>query len=156
MASRLVSALSLLGFIALTTGCMEQYDPRRFWKQAQDEREIAHRRIPKLTAKGEIPPKEVSAAEADPIFAKYSQMCASCHGEKGMGDGAGAAGLNPKPRNFHDKAWQAKVDDAHIYEVIEKGGTARGLSGTMPPWGSVLSKEEIEGIVKMIRGYAKN
>ncbi|MEY4632358.1 MAG: hypothetical protein RIQ81_2478 [Pseudomonadota bacterium] len=155
MASRLASLFTLIGFLVVTSGCMEQYDPRRFWKQTRDEREIAHRPLPKLTAKGELPPKGAAVVEANPVFAKYATMCASCHGEDGKGNGAASAGLNPKPRNFHDAAWQAKVDDAHIYVVIEKGGAAKGLSGTMPPWGGVLSKDEIDGLVKMIRDYVK-
>lgn len=152
-ASLSVSMLTCL--LVLATGCMEQYDPRRFWKQTRDERAIAHRPVQKLTSKGELPPKDAAVAEADPVFAKYATLCASCHGEDGKGNGAAAGGLNPKPRNFHDKAWQAKVDDAHIYGVIEKGGAAYGLSGTMPPWGAVLSKDEMDGLVKKVRSWGK-
>lgn len=153
MLARFVSVVLLSGLFFGTVGCMEQYDPRRFWKQARDERAIAHRPLPKLTDKGELPAQDVAVAEVDPIAAKYATMCASCHGDDGQGNGAAAAGLNPKPRNFHDKAWQASVDDARIYGVIDKGGSAYGLSGTMPPWGAVLSKEDMEGIVKIIRAW---
>jgi mono/diheme cytochrome c family protein len=63
--------------------------------------------------------------------------------------------MNPKPRNFHDKAWQAKVDDIHIAKVIKEGGAANGLSGTMPPWGAVLSDDDVKGLVAMIRAWGK-
>ncbi len=155
MRSRIKAASLLASLLILSVGCMEQYDPRRFWKQSKDEREIAHRPIQKLTAKGEIPPKEVAVADVDPITAKYVSFCASCHGEDGKGNGVAAAALNPKPRNFHDSAWQGKVDDAHIVGVLEKGGEAYGLSGSMPAWGGILSKGEIEGLVKKIRVWGK-
>ncbi|OMI17947.1 cytochrome C [Leptospira weilii serovar Heyan] len=38
----------------------------------------------------------------------FNQNCASCHGEKGAGDGAAAASLNPKPRNYRAPASQWK------------------------------------------------
>lgn len=155
MASRLASLFILTGFLFVTSGCMEQYDPRRFWKQTREEREIAHRPVPKLTAKGELPPKAAAVAEVDPLFAKYATYCASCHGEDGKGNGAAAGGLNPKPRNFHDAAWQNKVSDEHIYKVIAEGGQSVGLSAVMPKWGGVLSPDETNGLVKMIRAYVK-
>ncbi len=155
MRSRITATGLLAGILILTVGCMEQYDPRRFWKQTKDERELAHRPVQKLTLKGEIPPNEVAVVETDPVFAKYATLCSSCHGEDGKGNGAAAGGLMPKPRNFHDTAWQAKVDDAHIAGVLLKGGAAYGLSGSMPAWGAVLSKEEIDGLVKRIRAWGK-
>jgi mono/diheme cytochrome c family protein len=155
MRSRITAVALMSGLLILTVGCMEQYDPRRFWKQTKDERELAHRPLQKLTAKGEIPPMEAAVAEVDPVFAKYATMCASCHGEDGKGNGAASGGLVPKPRNFHDTAWQAKVDDAHLVKVLQKGGAAVGLSATMPAWGGVLTDEEINGLVKKIRLWGK-
>jgi mono/diheme cytochrome c family protein len=69
------------------------------------------------------------AAKAQEIF---STRCTPCHGADGRGDGVASAALNPKPRNFHDQAWQAKVDDAHIMTTIKTGGAAVGLSPAMP------------------------
>jgi len=37
--------------------------------------------------------------------ASYDQMCASCHGAAGKGDGAAAAALNPKPKDLSDKKY---------------------------------------------------
>jgi len=33
---------------------------------------------------------------------KYDQICASCHGPGGKGDGPAAAALDPKPRDLSD------------------------------------------------------
>jgi len=38
--------------------------------------------------------------------ARFSQLCASCHGEGGRGDGPMAASLSQKPPNFKDSAWR--------------------------------------------------
>ena len=63
--------------------------------------------------------------------------------------------MNPKPRNLTDKNWQASVDDAHLTKVLKEGGTAVGLSGTMPAWGAMLSDSEIAGMVKFVRDFGK-
>jgi len=137
-------------------GCMEQYDPRPYWKQFTQERQVTSAKQMKLTEKGEIPaPQAAVATNANPVAAKFESLCSSCHGADGKADGAAAAAMNPKPRNFHDKAWQAKVDDNHIAKVIKEGGAANGLSGTMPPWGAVLSEDEVKGLVQMIRDWGK-
>lgn len=140
----------------LLVGCMDQYNPRPYWQQFTQERQLTSAKHQKLTEKGELPkPEAADASAADPLAAKYSSLCSSCHGVDGKADGAAAAAMNPRPRNFHDKAWQAKVDDNHIAKAIKEGGTAVGLSGTMPPWGAVLSEDEVKGLVAMIRAWGK-
>lgn len=71
----------------------------------------------------------VSSAEQPPEFAA---RCAPCHGTNGRGDGVAAAALNPRPRNFHDHAWQASVTDAQIERTILHGGESVGKSPLMP------------------------
>jgi hypothetical protein len=83
-------------------------------------------------------------------------VCASCHGETGAGDGAAAAALDPKPRDFGDAAWQDKVDDAHLKKVILEGGPAVGLAPIMAPNPQLKDKPEVlDGLVKKIRGLKK-
>jgi len=91
------------------------------------------------------------AADADAGEAKFKQLCATCHGPSGQGDGPAAAGLNPKPRNMSDGEWQASVDDEHLRKVIENGGAAVGLSPTMTAFGHALSDEDVDNIVAYIR-----
>ena len=147
---------ALVAAVLMMTGCMDQYNPVPYWQQFTKEREITSVKHPKLTDKGEMPAREAAASgSADPIAAKYSSLCSSCHGVDGKADGAAAAAMNPKPRNLHDKVWQAKVDDLHIAKVIKEGGAANGLSGTMPPWGAVLSDDDVKGLVAMIRAWGK-
>jgi mono/diheme cytochrome c family protein len=100
-------------------------------------------------------PGNAAAKEAQQIFVT---RCAVCHGEGGQGDGPGAAALNPKPRNYTDKAWQASVTDAELKEVIVKGGLAVGKSATMAPnpdLGSPAKTEVLFEMVKLVRSFGK-
>lgn len=57
----------------------------------------------------------------------FSVNCVSCHGAGGAGDGAAAAALNPKPRNFtSDQGWKFGRGVARIARTISEGspGTA--------------------------------
>lgn len=88
--------------------------------------------------------------------AKYDQICATCHGKKGIGDGAAAAALNPKPRNYTDKAWQNSVTDEQLAKVIVEGGPAGNLSALMPPNPDLKDKPEVvAGLVQIIRNFGK-
>jgi len=134
---------------------MDQYNPRPYWKQFTAERQVTSHKAPQLTEKGELPAAEVPADAGSPADQKFAALCSSCHGNDGKADGAAAMAMNPKPRNLHDKAWQASVDDTRIANVIKNGGASVGLSGTMPPWGAVLSEEEVAGLVAKIRAWGK-
>lgn len=81
------------------------------------------------------------------------ERCATCHGNNGTGDGAGAAALNPKPRNFQDPAWQASVTDEHIENIIKVGGTGVGKSAAMPPNPDLAGKD---AVVKALRAKVRS
>lgn len=78
-----------------------------------------------------------AANEAKEIF---STRCMTCHGASGQGDGPASAGLTPKPRNFHDGAWQAGASNQHIEMIIQFGGAAVGKSPAMPPNPDLVAK----------------
>ena len=94
----------------------------------------------------------------DPVMAKAKQLftmrCVQCHGASGKGDGPLAASLTPKPRNYTSKKWQKTVTDDKIKETIKKGGAAMGLSSVMPAQQD-LNDEQLNGLVKLIRSFAK-
>jgi mono/diheme cytochrome c family protein len=94
------------------------------------------------------------AAQAKEVF---NARCAACHGPEGMGNGPGSVALNPKPRNYHDKAWQTKVTDEDIRKTITYGGAAVGKSPMMPANPDLESKPEvIEGLLRIVRGFGKS
>jgi mono/diheme cytochrome c family protein len=79
----------------------------------------------------------------------YADRCALCHGAEGKGDGAAAAGLNPKPRNHTDGSYMSTRTDEDLLNVIRNG------KGGMPAWGAVLSEAEIQAVLKHVRSLAK-
>ncbi len=96
----------------------------------------------------------IDNAKAKEIF---NTRCATCHGTEGRGNGPGAVALNPKPRNYHDKDWQAKVTDEDIKKTITYGGAAVGKSPMMPASPDLEAKPEvIEGLVQIVRGFGKS
>jgi mono/diheme cytochrome c family protein len=86
----------------------------------------------------------------------YTMRCAICHGQNGKGDGAGAASLNPKPRDYTNKEWQASVTDEDLKKIIIGGGQSVGKSPIMPPNPDLGQKPEVlDGIIAVIRGFGK-
>jgi len=81
----------------------------------------------------------------------YSQFCAACHGEGGMGDGPAGAALTPKPRNLADSSYMSTLSDEHLIKVISDGGAAVGLSSVTAPWGAAISEDGIRSVVAFIR-----
>ncbi len=88
--------------------------------------------------------------------ALFGQLCQTCHGPNGDGNGPVAASLPVKPRNYTDAAWQASVTDDQIKDIIVKGGAGVGKNPMMPG-NPELAKdpEELDALVKIIRGFKK-
>jgi mono/diheme cytochrome c family protein len=88
------------------------------------------------------------AADMEKGKALYSQRCATCHGEKGAGDGPIGASLPPeqKPRNLQEGGYKYATDDDKFKEIIKKGGAAVGLSMLMPAQAD-LSDDDIESVL---------
>ena len=85
----------------------------------------------------------------------YETYCSACHGVDGKANDPGALAMNPKPRSFHDKAWQSKVDDAHITKIIKEGGPSVGMGASMPAWGAIIQDPEIKNVVDYVRSFGK-
>jgi cytochrome c553 len=116
--------------------------------------------------KSESPQAEPATAEtttATPAVAPgeeaqttFNTVCATCHGAGGLGNGPAAAALNPKPRNYTDKAWQASVTDDQIKQTILMGGAAVGKSPIMPAQPQLKEKPEVvAALVQIIRTFGK-
>ncbi len=99
----------------------------------------------------------VVMAKGDPAKGKasFDQMCGSCHGASGKGDGAAAAALNPKPRDLTDKKYVSGLNDDYLTKLIKGGGAAVGKSPLMPPMGSALKDTDIENLIAYVRSLGK-
>jgi mono/diheme cytochrome c family protein len=99
--------------------------------------------------KGKADPAVV--AEAQKV---WKDKCVTCHGDRGLGDGPGAAALDPKPRTFRDPKWQMQTKDDRIAKVIVEGGASVGLSANMAPNPELADKPEVVAeLVKLVRSF---
>ena len=53
--------------------------------------------------------------------ARYAEACASCHGAAGAGDGPAGKGLDPPPRNFHDRERAVALSPFALWSTISYG-----------------------------------
>lgn len=80
----------------------------------------------------------------------FKTMCASCHGEKGDGNGAAAAALTPKPTNFADPANADRLTEEYTYKIIKEGGAANGKSPLMVAWAGSLKDDQIRDVAAYV------
>ena len=95
------------------------------------------------------------AADLAAAKQNYTTFCVKCHGVGGKGDGASAASLKTKPRDFTDCARMGTLSDDLLFKVIKNGGAANSLSGDMPAWSQGLEDDEIHSVVSFIRTFCK-
>ncbi len=86
-------------------------------------------------------------ARATPGQLVYQQNCQVCHGEKGRGDGPGAASLPTKPFDLTIHFFQH--DEAYHFQTILNG------RGYMPSFGPRLSQDQIVDVVAYVRLLAQ-
>lgn len=98
-----------------------------------------------------LPLGQAQAADAAAGEAKFKQLCGTCHGNTGKGDGPAAAGLPVKPRDFSDAEWQKSVDDDYLQTIILKGGPAVGKSPMMTPFAHSLNEAQVKDVIAYIR-----
>ena len=97
----------------------------------------------------------LAAGDATKGQTTFQQLCSSCHGATGKGDGAMGAALNPKPRDLSDKAYNSSMKDDYLVKLIKGGGQAVGKSPMMPNVGSTLKDNEVVDVIAYIRSLAK-
>jgi mono/diheme cytochrome c family protein len=97
-----------------------------------------------------------SGSATDEAKTLISDRCSVCHGENGDGKGPSASSLNPRPKDFHSRAWQSSVNDATLAKAIVYGGPAVGLSASMPANPDLENRPDlVSAIVKQIRAWGK-
>lgn len=84
----------------------------------------------------------------------FKWYCVQCHGPRGDGKGVNnspSTKLPVSPRNLTDTKDIAQFSDQDITRTITRGGGVNDLSAIMPPWGNVLTREEIGDLVAHVR-----
>jgi mono/diheme cytochrome c family protein len=101
-------------------------------------------------ARDDRPPRPVTEAMLAEAKSQYDTLCAVCHGPQGRGDGPAGAALNPRPLNFHFRAFQERMPPGATHWVIKNGlGNTPRRSG-MPAFGQ-LSDDQIWALVEYVR-----
>src|SRR5881397_392369 len=87
----------------------------------------------------------------------YMKWCAGCHGDGGAGDGAAAAHMLPRPRNFTSGLYKIRTTasgqlptDADLLRAMDEG-----LPGSaMPGWKTRLSDAERRHVMAYIKTFS--
>ena len=91
-----------------------------------------------------------SARERPDAAALYSEHCAGCHGKEGHGDGPTAAELKYRPRDFKAGSFAFGNTTGAMVKTILSGIPGEEQA-RMPPFKGVLTVEEIESVVELVR-----
>jgi mono/diheme cytochrome c family protein len=78
----------------------------------------------------------------------FLQKCSKCHGEDGRAQTE--KGKKLKAQNFTDPDFQQHKSDEQLVEAI-----TNGTEKDMPAFGKVLSPQEIESMVGVVRSFAR-
>lgn len=94
----------------------------------------------------DVPPRPASASAAEGREL-YNNLCATCHGSEGRGDGAAAATLPVPPADLRSGRLKAGDDPEPLYWRITAGIPPAG----MPPMGAGLSPEQRWSLIDYLR-----
>ncbi len=125
--------------------------------------------------------KHAEAAKAEPLLAAYDtevdwtdsqkiiplsyqqaqgkrifyQDCVWCHADATPAGPSNRSNLTPVPPLLNDGATLNTESDEYMQNIITLGGSAMGKSAMMPPYGRVLSAEEIRSVIAFTRAIAQ-
>jgi cytochrome c553 len=89
-----------------------------------------------------------ASAWADDIPAIWKSKCASCHGEDGKAQTK--TGKKEKISDMTTADWQSEWTDEKMKKIIEDGSKD---NNKMKPFKAKLKPDEIDGLIKHIRGF---
>ena len=97
-------------------------------------------------------PVVISAESGEDLYKTY---CWQCHGMLANGMGANIHDMSVLPRYHTDGKEMRARSDEELFKAIKDGGQAIDKSVLMPPWGGVLSDEDIQSLVRYLRELCK-
>lgn len=125
--------------------------------------------------------KAAEAAKADPLMSAYDsepdwsdsqkviplsyeqaqgkrifyQHCVWCHADATPAGPSNRSNLTPNPPLMNDGATLNSESDEFMRNIITLGGSAMGKSAMMPPYGRMLTSEEIASVIEFTRLIAQ-
>jgi mono/diheme cytochrome c family protein len=85
----------------------------------------------------------------------FQTNCASCHGSEGMGDGAAAEALDPKPATLADGMMMDTLSDGYLFWRVSKGGALEPFNSAMPSWEAALTEDQRWQVISYVRTLAQ-
>jgi len=125
--------------------------------------------------------RQVPTAKADPLLAAYDsepdwndsqktiplgyqqaqgkrvfyQQCVWCHADATPAGPSNRSNLTPPPPMLNDGATLNRETDEYMQNIVTLDGSAMGKSAMMPPYGRVLTAEEIRSVIAFLRAIAQ-
>jgi mono/diheme cytochrome c family protein len=97
-------------------------------------------------------PLSYDQAQGKRIF--YAQ-CVWCHADSTPAGPSNRSNLNPMPSLMNDGTVLNGKSDEYLQNIITLGGSAMSKSAMMPPYGLVLTPQEIQQLVAYTRAIAQ-
>jgi mono/diheme cytochrome c family protein len=85
----------------------------------------------------------------------FYQQCVWCHADATPAGPSNRSNLSPVPPLLNDGATLNGESDDFFQNIITLGGSAMGKSAMMPPYGRVLSADEIRAVIAFTRAIAQ-
>jgi mono/diheme cytochrome c family protein len=99
-----------------------------------------------------IIPLNYQQAQGERIF---YQHCVWCHADATPAGPSNRSNLTPVPPLLNDGAALNSESDEFMRNIITLGGSAMGKSAMMPPYGRMLSAEEVHSVIAFTRAIAQ-
>ncbi len=85
----------------------------------------------------------------------FYQQCVWCHADATPAGPSNRSNLTPIPPLLNDGATLNAESDEYMQNLVTLGGAAMGKSAMMPPYGRMLSAEEIRSVIAFTRAIAQ-
>jgi mono/diheme cytochrome c family protein len=85
----------------------------------------------------------------------FYQQCVWCHADATPAGPSNRSNLTPIPPLLNDGATLNAESNEYMQNVVTLGGVAMGKSAMMPPYGRMLSAEEIRSVIAFARAIAQ-
>lgn len=99
------------------------------------------------------PHQAIGAAKSRSGGELYAAACATCHGQDGRGNPKSHVGFDLPLPDFTDCSFATPEADADWFAIVHQGGPVRAFARQMPAFNAALSDEEIDAVVRHVRGF---
>jgi mono/diheme cytochrome c family protein len=147
MKLRLCIGALCLTAIAAISGCRKHAEAPKL-----DPAISAYDTEPDWTDAQKLIPLSYQQSQGKRIF---YQQCVWCHADATPAGPSNRSNLTPVPPLLNDGATLNAESNEFMQNIITLGGSALGKSAMMPPYGKMLTAEEIRSVIAFTRAVAQ-